>query len=153
MLEWHVHYFLKTETCLTNCHWRTFGVIASVTNMEFQIYPCSSIAVVVKNLNCIIVYSDILKYKNVTQDNCLLNEIFCELFILKFRLKQANISLRLQYFLVATVQTLPDLRTTVPFVTADPEIFHCTHHPVIPDSDFYFPFCSIFNALSKKASK
>ena len=45
------------------------------------------------------------------------------------------------------------LRTTVPFVTAHPEIFHCTHHPVIPDSDLYFPFCSIFNALSKKASK
>ena len=46
-----------------------------------------------------------------------------------------------------------NLRTTVPFVTAHPEIFHCTHHPVIPDSDLYFPFCSIFNALSKKASK
>ena len=46
---------------------------------------CSSIAVVVKNLNCIIVYCDTLKYKNVTQDNCLLNGmIFCELFILKF---------------------------------------------------------------------
>ena len=45
------------------------------------------------------------------------------------------------------------LRTTVPFVTAHPEILYCTHHPVIPDSDLYFPFCSIFNALSKKASK
>ena len=57
-----------------------------------------------------VLYSDILKYKNVTQDNCLLNGmIFCELFILTFRLKQANISLGLQYFLVATVQTLPDL--------------------------------------------
>ena len=77
--------------------------------MEFQIPIYSSIAVAVKNLHCIIVYSDILKYKNVTQDNCLLNGIFCELFILKFRLKQANISLRLQYFLVATVQTLPNL--------------------------------------------
>ena len=41
------------------------------------------------------------------------------------------------------------LRTTVPFATAHPEIFHCTHHPVIPDSDLYFPFCSIFNVLSK----
>ena len=45
------------------------------------------------------------------------------------------------------------LRTTVPFVTAHPEIFYCTHHPVIPDSDLYFSFCSIFNALSKRASK
>ena len=45
------------------------------------------------------------------------------------------------------------LKDTVPFVTAHPEIFHCTHHPVIPESDLYFPFCSIFNPLSKRASK
>ena len=30
------------------------------------------------------------------------------------------------------------LRTTVPFVTVHLEIFHCTHHPVIPMSDLYF---------------
>ena len=41
--------------------------------------------------------------------NFLLNGmIFCELFILKFW-KQANKSLGVQYFLVATVQTLPNL--------------------------------------------
>ena len=34
------------------------------------------------------------------------------------------------------------LRTTVPFVTAHLEIFHSTHHPVIPKSDLYFTFCS-----------
>ena len=57
------------ETSLTNCHLRTFeGAIASVTvNMEFQVpgykYSCS----IVKNLNCIIVYSDILNYKHVTK--------------------------------------------------------------------------------------
>ena len=34
------------------------------------------------------------------------------------------------------------LRTTVPFVTARLEIFHCTHRPVIPESDLYFTFCS-----------
>ena len=44
-------------------------------------------------------------------------------------------------------------RTTVPFVTAHLEIFHCTHHPVIPKSDLYFTFCSTLNALSKKTSK
>ena len=75
---------------MINCHWRTFGAIPPVTvNMEVQIwrfkYPGSSIAVVVKNLNCIIVYSDILKYKHVTKYNFLLNGmIFCELVILKF---------------------------------------------------------------------
>ena len=42
-------------------------------------------AVVVKNLKCIIVYSDILNYKHVTNYNFLLNGIiFCELIILKF---------------------------------------------------------------------
>ena len=46
-----------------------------------------------------------------------------------------------------------DLRTTVPFVTAHLEIFHCTHHPVIPKSDLYFTFCSTLNALSKRTSK
>ena len=79
-----------------------------------------------KNLNCITVYSDILKYKNVTQDNCLLNGIFCELFILKFRLKQANISLRLQYFLVATAQTLPDLIVEIKFKLVDSKLWQIT---------------------------
>ena len=41
-----------------------------------------------------------------------------------------------------------NLRTTVPFVTAHLEVFHCTHHPVIPKSDLYFTFCSTLNALS-----
>ena len=45
------------------------------------------------------------------------------------------------------------LRTTVPFVTAHLEIFHCTRHPVIPKSDLYFTFCSTLNALSKRTSK
>ena len=45
------------------------------------------------------------------------------------------------------------LRTTVPFVTAHLEIFHSTHHPVIPKSDLYFTFCSTLNALSKRTSK
>ena len=45
------------------------------------------------------------------------------------------------------------LRTIVPFVTAHLEIFHCTHHPVIPKSDLYFTFCSTLNALSKRTSK
>ena len=53
--------------------------------MEFQVpgfkYSCS----IVKNLNCIIVYSDILNYKHVTKYIFLLNGmIFRELFILKF---------------------------------------------------------------------
>ena len=33
------------------------------------------------------------------------------------------------------------------------ETFHCTHHPVIPESDLHFTFCSIFNVLSKKDIK
>ena len=45
------------------------------------------------------------------------------------------------------------LRTTMPFVTAHLEIFHCTHHPVIPKSDLYFTFCSTLTALSKRTSK
>ena len=45
------------------------------------------------------------------------------------------------------------LRTTVPFVAAHLEIFHSTHHPVIPKSDLYFTFCSTLNALSKTTSK
>ena len=45
------------------------------------------------------------------------------------------------------------LRTTVPFVTAHLEIFHCKHHQVIPKSDLYFTFCSTLNALSKRTSK
>ena len=46
-----------------------------------------------------------------------------------------------------------NLRTTVPFVTANLEIFHCTHHSVIPKSHLYFTSCSTLNALSKKTSK
>ena len=48
---------------------------------------------------------------------------------------------------------LMTLRTTVPFVTGHLEIFHCTHHPMIPKSDLYFTFCSTLNALSKRTSK
>ena len=44
-------------------------------------------------------------------------------------------------------------RTTVPFVTAHLELFHCTHHSVIPKSDLYFTFCFTLNALSKRTSK
>ena len=40
------------------------------------------------------------------------------------------------------------LRTTVPFVTAHFEMFHCTHHPVIPKSDLYFTFCSTLTLLA-----
>ena len=39
------------------------------------------------------------------------------------------------------------LRTTVPFATALLEIFHCTHHPVIPKSNLYFTFGSTLNVL------
>ena len=39
------------------------------------------------------------------------------------------------------------------FVTAHLEIFHCTHHPLIPKSNLYFTFCSTVNALSKRTSK
>ena len=39
------------------------------------------------------------------------------------------------------------------FVTAHLEIFHCMYHPVIPQSDLYFTFCSTLNALSKGTSK
>ena len=49
--------------------------------------------------------------------------------------------------------SMTDLRTTVPFVTAHHEIFHCKHDPVIPKSDLYFTFCSILNALSKRTLK
>ena len=45
------------------------------------------------------------------------------------------------------------LRTTVPFVTAHLEIFHCTHHPVILESNLYFTFCSTLNVLSIRTSK
>ena len=40
-----------------------------------------------------------------------------------------------------------NLRMTIPFVTAHPEIFRCTHNPVIPKSHLYFTFCSTVNAL------
>ena len=45
------------------------------------------------------------------------------------------------------------LRTIVPFVTAHPEVFHYTHHPVIPEFDLSFTFCSTFDALSKRISE
>ena len=45
------------------------------------------------------------------------------------------------------------LRTTVTFVVANLEIFHCTHHPEIPESNLYFTFCSTLNALSKRTSR
>ena len=41
----------------------------------------------------------------------------------------------------------------MPFVTVHLEIFHCTHHPVIPKSYLCFTFCSTLNALSKRTSK
>ena len=37
----------------------------------------------------------------------------------------------------------------MPFVIAHLQIFHRTHHRVIPKSDLYFTFCSTLNALSK----
>ena len=46
-----------------------------------------------------------------------------------------------------------NLRMTLPLVTAHLEIFHCTHHPVIPKSDLCFTSCSTLNALSKRTSK
>ena len=49
--------------------------------------------------------------------------------------------------------SMTDLRTTVPFATANLEIFHCKHDPVIPKSDLYFTFCSTLNALSERTSK
>ena len=39
------------------------------------------------------------------------------------------------------------------FVTAHLEIFHCTHHSVIPKPDLYFTFCYTLNALSERTSK
>ena len=51
------------------------------------------------------------------------------------------------------IKTYITLRTTVPFVSAHLEIFHCTHDPVISKSDLYFTFCSTLNALSKRKSK
>ena len=45
------------------------------------------------------------------------------------------------------------LRTTVPFFTVHLDIFHFTHHQVIPEYDLYFTFCSTLNALSKKNIK
>ena len=51
------------------------------------------------------------------------------------------------------ISSMTDLRTTVSFVTAHLEIFHCKHDPVMPKSDSYFTFCSTLNALSKRTSK
>ena len=62
-------------------------------------------------------------------------------------------STHIEYDTVAlTTKTFMHLRMTVPFVTAHLEIFHCTHHPVIPKSGLYFTFCSSLNALSKRTS-
>ena len=55
--------------------------------------------------------------------------------------------------LTTCFSVISNLRTTVPFVTAHLEIFHCTHHPVIPKSALYFTFCSTLNALSKRTSE
>ena len=41
----------------------------------------------------------------------------------------------------------------MPFVAGHLEIFHCTHHSVIPESDMYLTFCSTLNALSERTSK
>ena len=38
----------------------------------------------------------------------------------------------------------------MPFATAHLQIFHCTHHPVIPQSDLYFTFCSTFKVPMKR---
>ena len=43
-----------------------------------------------------------------------------------------------------------NLSTTVPFGSGDLEIFHFTHHPVIPVSNSYFILCSV---LSKSTSQ
>ena len=43
-----------------------------------------------------------------------------------------------------------NLWTTAPFLTAYLEIFYCTHHPVIPNSNLYFTFSSTLNALYKR---
>ena len=53
----------------------------------------------------------------------------------------------------ARLVSMTNLRTTVPFVTAHLEIFHCKHDPMIPKSDLYFTFCSTLNVLSKRTSK
>ena len=45
------------------------------------------------------------------------------------------------------------LRTTMTFVATNLEIFHCTHHPEIPESDLCFTFRSTLNALSKRTSR
>ena len=52
-----------------------------------------------------------------------------------------------KYPVIATAGQKTLLRTTVPFITADLEIFHCTHHPVIPKSDLYFTFCSTLTLI------
>ena len=36
----------------------------------------------------------------------------------------------------------------MPFVTVHLEIFHCTHHPVIPKSNLCFTFCSTLRTLN-----
>ena len=66
--------------------------------------------------------------KSMNKEGCFLNE---DILILTFHV---------------------NLRTTMPFVTAHLEIFHCTYHSVIPKSDLYSTFCSTLHALSKRTS-
>ena len=44
-----------------------------------------------------------------------------------------------------------NLRTTVPFVTAHLEIFHCTHHPVTPNA--WFPFTANSTTTTQKSKR
>ena len=48
--------------------------------------------------------------------------------------------------------SMTDLRTTVPFVAAHLEIFHCKHDPVIPESELYFTFCSTLRLIASLAT-
>ena len=41
----------------------------------------------------------------------------------------------------------------MPFVTVHLEIFHCTHHPVIPKSDFLFYFLFYLKCIALKNIK
>ena len=40
----------------------------------------------------------------------------------------------------------------MPFTTVHLEIFHCTYHPVIPESDLYFTFCSTLKNIKITAN-
>ena len=85
-------------------------------------------------------------------DSCLRSPALSQVYLsLTFQLSQTAV---VKVEVSSTFPTVPvKLRTIVPFVTAHPKIFHCTHHPVIPKSDLYFTFCSTLNALSKRTSK